>query len=156
MPTKFLKGDMFATQPELNGTVIEAYCHGSNCIGVMGAGVALLFKRKYPAMYKEYHERCIKGEFFGGDCMTYNKPKLYKQVIFNMFSQEKPGPNASYEWLQKSFQKMVVSAKLLGITKIAMPLIGAGIGGLDPEKVKEMFQKFGNDIPDLEFYVFEL
>ena len=40
----------------------EAIVNPVNCVGVMGAGLALEFKKKYPDMFREYEARCQRGE----------------------------------------------------------------------------------------------
>ncbi len=61
---KALIGDLFATQA-------QTWVNTVNCVGVMGKGVAQEFKRRYPAMFEDYAERCARkqvrlGEIIGG------------------------------------------------------------------------------------------
>ena len=51
---KILFGDLFSSQCE---TLVKPV----NCVGVMGKGIALEFKSKYPAMFDEYRLLCKKG-----------------------------------------------------------------------------------------------
>ena len=53
----FIKeGDIFS----LKG--VSSYAHGCNCAGAMGKGIALQFRNRYPAMYKEYKLLCQCGQ----------------------------------------------------------------------------------------------
>src|SRR3982750_606755 len=68
MPIKFVSGDLFE-----NGLHAQAFAHGCNCQGSMGAGVAKTFRARYPEMYEEYRQRC-KAEprlFNLGDCWLW-------------------------------------------------------------------------------------
>src|SRR5690606_10760337 len=52
---KALIGDLFASEAQtLTNTV--------NCVGVMGKGVALEFKKRFPRMARDYEARCARGE----------------------------------------------------------------------------------------------
>src|ERR1700750_2365993 len=53
--TKALIGDMFASK-------MQTLVNTVNCVGVMGKGIAQLFKQKYPEMYADYLARCERGE----------------------------------------------------------------------------------------------
>ncbi len=52
---KALIGDMFACDMQ---TIVNTV----NCVGIMGKGIAQIFKKKYPAMFKDYDDRCARGE----------------------------------------------------------------------------------------------
>jgi len=54
MSIAFVSGDLFA-----NASSVQAFAHGCNCAGAMGAGIAVGFRTRYPAMYEEYRRRCI-------------------------------------------------------------------------------------------------
>ena len=52
-------------------TPADAYVNTINCIGVMGAGIALEFKNRYPKMFEHYREQCRKHAIKPGDCYSY-------------------------------------------------------------------------------------
>ena len=53
MPIEFVTGDLF-----VNRVRAEAFAHGCNCAGSMGAGIAVGFKERYPAMFEEFRRQC--------------------------------------------------------------------------------------------------
>ena len=59
---EFLTGNILAAD-------VEAVVNPANAHGVMGAGLALQFKNKYPRMLAEYKRRCAAGEFGAGEVM---------------------------------------------------------------------------------------
>ena len=68
MPIRFVSGDLFD-----NAHDAQAFAHGCNCQGSMGAGIAKTFRARYPDMYEEYRRRC-KAEprqFNLGDCWLW-------------------------------------------------------------------------------------
>ena len=70
MPIKYTSGDMF-----FNRDNVQAFAHGCNCQGAMGAGIAVAFKKHYPEMYTEYRRRCKAKprEFNLGDAFLWKE-----------------------------------------------------------------------------------
>lgn len=116
---------------------LDALAHGCNCIGVMGAGIAKEFSKRYPDMYLEYQEVCRKAEFTPGSVFTWPGTP----TIFNLGTQFYPGSNASIEWVEQAVSKMVNQAIELNFKTIGMPMIGCGIGGLLWADVGPVIQK---------------
>ena len=119
------RGDLFNSD-------LRALAHGCNCAGVMGKGIAVEFKRRWPAMYEEYHRRCKAGEFVPGDVFHWSESD---HDIFNLGTQSHWRTKATLWNIETSVTKMTKLADELGITRIAMPAIGAGLGGLTLEAV---------------------
>lgn len=126
MEIEYIWGDLFETE-------IRTIIHGCNCRGVMGSGIAKLVKNKYPQSYVEYKAVC---DFYNndpaqllGDIVVYTDPNGL--VIVNAFTQNFYGRDrryADYDAIRKCMQKtqLLFNGK---IDKIAMPRIGAGLGG---------------------------
>jgi hypothetical protein len=69
---------------------LPAIGHGCDCAGAMGAGVAVEFKRRFPAMHQEYRRRCRQGTFRLGDIFVWDQePGL---VVYNLATQSVPCP----------------------------------------------------------------
>lgn len=128
-------GDLFANEHNA-----QAFAHGVNCVGVMGAGIAKEFRRRYPMMYEYYREPRILTWIEPGDCLAWNQddnctPLQPVAIVFNLATQYRTGPHARYDWLEESLDQMLVKATDIGVTSIAMPAIGCGIGGLEWKRV---------------------
>lgn len=106
--------------------------HGVNCAGVMGAGIAKTFKELYPHNYENYRAACQAGQLHPGQVHVNFEKGVH---IINMASQNMPGADASYEWLFESTLRAARGASKKGLDRIAIPMIGCGIGGLDHNKV---------------------
>lgn len=145
MPIEYKVGDLFEAEE-------QALAHGCNCAGAMGKGIALIFKKRYPTMYKEYKKRCLEGKFQLGDVFVWEENG---RTIFNLATQARPGPYASLEAIETSFQRMVQLAETKQITHIAMPQIGAGLGGLDWGAVKAVIEQVGSET-EINLIVYEL
>lgn len=134
MPVEYREGDLFG-QPD-----VKAVGHGVNTKGVMGAGIAVLFRRQYPEMYKQYVLWCDTGILQPGGCMPWEGEDKF---VFNIASQNEPGADAKVQWLVQGVEAAIAQAKKIGLTKLAVPRIAAGIGGLTWEQVKETFTAIG-------------
>ena len=136
MPIKYVSGDIF-----LNQHNVQAFAHGCNCQGVMGAGIAVRFKKDYPEMFNEYRRLCKSKprQFNLGDAFLWKEQG--KPFVFNLGTQESPGRHATYQAVEKSLVSMISQAEVEGITSISIPRIGSGYGGLKWEKVREIIEK---------------
>lgn len=132
MPLSQRTGDLFASND------LDALAHGCNCKGVMGAGIAALFSRKWPEMFRAYRVLCKQGRFRPGDCFAWQAGE--SPVIYNLATQDRPGRHASLEAISASVQKMLVDAKERGIIRIGLPQIGSGIGGLAWDDVQQVLR----------------
>lgn len=131
---------------------INCYAHGCNCAGAMGKGIALQFKLKYPLMFKKYKEICLKGEFKLGDVFEY---AINDERIYNLGTQETWRTKAVLSAIEESVYKMFELASLNSVKSIAIPKIGAGLGGLNWNDVKKVLEKAASDFPNIELVVVE-
>lgn len=126
MTIEYRRGDLFAQKD------VNAYAHGCNCTGVMGAGIAAQFRARYPLMYESYRKRCAKpGGFIPGDVMPWHHRDGF---VFNLATQPDPGPSAETWMITAAVGRMITEAYHdFGIKAVAMPMIGCGLGGLTPD-----------------------
>ncbi len=150
MPIHYVAGDLFA-----NAYHAEAFAHGCNCKGSMGAGIAVWFRERYPAMYEEYRQRCTATprQFNPGDVLFWRAEG--KPAVFNLATQEDYWrARATYEWVEEALTNMRAQADAEGIHRIAMPRIGTGYGGLSWKKLRLIVEKVFADWPGT-LYVYE-
>ncbi|MBY0282046.1 MAG: macro domain-containing protein [Alphaproteobacteria bacterium] len=131
---------------------ISNYAHGCNCAGAMGKGIALQFKEKFPKMYIEYKRLCKEGLFSVGDVYTYNYDN---GTVFNLGTQISWKTKADINAVESSLIKMLSYAHENNIFKIALPKIGAGLGGLNWDDVKFVIDKITRDYPNVDLFVVE-
>ena len=139
-------GDIFKIKGVTN------YAHGCNCAGAMGKGIALQFKEKFPKMYKQYKALCKDGKFNLGDVFEYNYGEGY---IFNLGTQATWRTKADINAIGQSISKMLFLASENRVEKIALPKIGAGLGGLNWDNVKATINKVALKHPNIELFVVE-
>ena len=110
--------------------------HGCNAQGVMGSGVALGVKKKFPNVYGAYREAFLDRELRVGRIFPVQvsreengAPKL---VVVNAITQEYYGTDrrhVDYDGLKRCFKDIAVFANAHGIKDIHFPLIGCGLAG---------------------------
>jgi len=100
-----------------------------NCVGVMGKGIALEFKRRFPDMFEDYVRRCKRGE------VRLGRPYLYRPMwgpsVLNFPTKD--------SWRSVSHLSDIVAGLIYlqdhiqewGITSIAVPPLGCGNGQLE-------------------------
>jgi O-acetyl-ADP-ribose deacetylase (regulator of RNase III) len=128
----------------------DAYVHGVNTEGLMGAGIAVLFKKAYPEMYSVYKALCKLGRLQPGETWVW---EAHDRTIYNIASQDKPGANARLEWFERGLTQTLKHAQENNVVVIAMPRIGCGIGGLDWEDVRDIIEHYAERTPvDIEVW----
>ena len=125
---------LFFTDKNVFETDAKVLVNAVNVVGVMGAGIALEFKNRYPDMYKDYYHRCMREEFKIGE------PYLYGGV-YNFPTKKHWKSGSSLSYIDKGLEYFVNTYKGLGIDSIAFPKLGCGRGGLEWEDVKSLMIK---------------
>lgn len=140
----FREGDLFASG-------LPAIAHGVNCRGVMGAGIAVQFRQRWPVMYESYRKRCAKGAMIPGDIMTWQHAR---GIVFNLVTQREPGPDAQPWMITAAVGRMIAEAYHdHGIIGIGLPLIGCGIGGLTENDLRRCLLPYADAPVDLTVFV---
>lgn len=112
----------------------------------MGAGIAVQFRKRYPAMFAEYRQRCkaVPRRFNPGDVFLWRDDG--PPMVFNLATQDgfRRG-DADIEAVERSLAEMRRIADHDGILSIGMPRIGAGLGGLEWADVRAVIDRVFGD-----------
>lgn len=129
----YITGDLFAANE-------RAIAHGCNCHGVMGAGVARIVRNQFPHAFADYRVACEEKQFYPGVAQPVvcfsNFDPAEATTVYNLATQNAPGANAKIEYVAYALSSMRRHMDFVGNRRIAMPRIGAGIGGLVWEQVE--------------------
>lgn len=144
---KQVKGNIFDSKQH---TIVNAV----NCVGVMGAGIALEYRMRYPEMFDKYEKFCESKMLDIGKLWIY-KPDTGPWVL-NFPTKKHWKYPTKEEYLRKGLDKFVSEYKEKGIKSIAFPLLGADKGGLGQEKSLMLLQEYLTDLDiDVEIYHFD-
>jgi len=118
---KVLIGDLFVSKMQTKVNTV-------NCVGVMGKGIAKLFKQQYPEMYEDYADRCRAKEIKEG--IPYLYIDLFGNRILNFPTKNHWKGLSNLESIKKGLDIIIENYQEWGIESIAFPPLGCGNGGL--------------------------
>lgn len=130
---------------------MQAKVNTVNCVGVMGKGVALEFKRLYPEMYDDYEQRCKSKEVHPG--VPYLFEDIFGTKIINFPTKDHWKTLSKIEYIIHGLDLFVEQYKEWGIESVAFPPLGCGNGGLEWEQVGPiMYRKLSCLDIDIEIF----
>lgn len=139
-----LIGDLFASQAQTLANTV-------NCVGVMGKGVALEFKKRWPTMFEDYQRRCTLKQ------VRLGEPYLYRDVtgvwIVNFPTKEHWRSPSRVAYIERGLNYLVAHAEEWGIRSLALPPLGCGNGGLEWSEIGPLIYRKLHQVPfDVEVY----
>jgi len=135
---------------------VDAIVNTVNCVGIMGKGIALQFKKKWPANFKAYADACKAGLVKPGFMYMFDAGALATpQYIINFPTKDHWRGKSRIEFIQDGLVDLIAKIKAKGIRSIAIPPLGCGNGGLDWQQVKPLIEQAFNAVPDVVVYLFE-
>ena len=145
---KFINGNIFNSKAQ---TIVNTI----NCVGVMGKGIALVFKLRYPLMFDIYKKYCDEKHIGIGKLWLYNQQSNTPWVL-NFPTKYHWKYPSKMEYIEKGLIKFSETYKERSITSIAFPLLGTHNGRLEREEVKLLMIKYLSkcDIP-IEVYDYD-
>lgn len=120
----------------IKGNLLDApepiIVHGCNAQGVMGSGVALALRTKWPEIFKSYKSLCQENYDILGS-IDIVQIESESKVIINAITQKNYGKVSDYRYVSYDAVDMVMKQvyRFFGDKQIAMPMIGAGLGNGD-------------------------
>ena len=142
---KKIKGNIFNTNCQ---TLVNTV----NCIGVMGKGIALECKLRFPEMFIKYKDCCDKKLFKPGYLQIYKNSKPW---ILNFPTKIHWKDPSKIEYLEKGLKKFQDEYLNKNISSIAFPLLGASLGGLSEELVYETMTKYLEPLNNIDIEIYE-
>lgn len=140
---QYQKGDIFESEAQVIVNTV-------NCKGIMGKGLALAFKERYPDMFAAYQADCKSGK------LRIGRPTLYKKSspwILNFPTKDHWRFPSKLEYLEKGLEFLVAHYQKVGITSIAFPKLGAQNGKLSWDEVGPLMAKYLSQL-DVDVYIF--
>jgi len=122
----------------------QAVVNTVNCVGAMGAGIALEFSLRYPEMFIEYQKKCDIGEIQIGLIDYY---RLNSNLVICNFPTKKDFKfKSNLSWIEKGLINFTHTYKNMEISSIAFPKLGTSNGELDWNDVKKLMEKYLNNL----------
>ncbi len=146
---EFRHGDLFDADA-------EAFVNTVNCVGVMGRGVALQFKHRFPENFREYVNACKKELVQPGKMFTTERVSLGQpQYIINFPTKRHWKGKSRIEDIQLGLLALKHEIERLNIHSIALPPLGSGLGGLDWHDVRHRIEETLINMDGVQVIVYE-
>ena len=143
------------TQGNLLEAPAEALINTVNEVGVMGKGIALMFRETFPDNARAYEDACKAGDVHVGHVLATRNPALLGPRWIIHFPTKKHWRNASkVEWIRDGLKDLMKVVRQNEIRSVALPPLGCGNGGLEWEQVRREIEAATVELPDVEFIVF--
>ena len=134
----------------------EALVNTVNCVGVMGRGIALQFKKRFPENFAEYEKACKQNEVVPGKMFVHSTGSMINpRFVINFPTKRHWRGSSRLEDIEAGLIALKNVIIQNNIKSIAIPPLGCGLGGLDWSVVKSKIELALNDLTDVEIMVFE-
>lgn len=144
------------TQGNLLDAQTEAVVNTVNTVGVMGKGIALMFREAFPENFKIYEAACKRQEVAVGKMLvTKNYELTGPRYIINFPTKKHWIHPSRIEWVQAGLQDLARVIKEHGIRSVALPPLGCGNGGLSWPAVRSEIERALSVTPDVDVIVYE-
>lgn len=144
---EFTKGDLLKADA-------DALVNTVNCVGVMGKGIALQFKMTFPENFQRYYKACQNKEVNIGR-MFITEQLLKPKYIINFPTKKHWKENSKLEYINLGLIDLKEQIKNLKIKSIAIPPLGAGLGGLVWSDVKDLIVNQLSALVDIRITLYE-
>jgi O-acetyl-ADP-ribose deacetylase (regulator of RNase III) len=146
---KFVQGNLFDAP-------VEALVNTVNTVGVMGKGIALMFKEAFRANFLAYEEACERheikiGRMFVTETHALSGPKW----IINFPTKKHWRQPSKLEWITKGLDDLKRVVEQKHIRSIALPPLGSGNGGLNWRDVRQEVERVLGHLENIEVVVYE-
>jgi O-acetyl-ADP-ribose deacetylase (regulator of RNase III) len=143
-----VEGDLLAAE-------VDALVNTVNCVGVMGKGIALQFKRQYPSVYTAYEQACKRGEVRIGQMFVVPTEQLTgPRFVINFPTKKHWRAPSKLEYIEQGLVSLKEAIRRHGITSIAIPPLGSGSGGLDWAVVEPTIVRALENIDDVDIRIY--
>jgi len=134
----------------------EALVNTVNTVGAMGRGLALQFKKAFPANNKAYEAACKRGEVQIGRMLVFEAGGIVLPRYIINFPTKRHWRGASrLEYIELGLVDLVRVVRDYSIRSIAIPPLGAGLGRLEWTDVESRIRAAMRDVPDVEVFVYQ-
>lgn len=138
----------------VSGNIFNSSCQALtnpvNTVGVMGAGLALQFKNRYPQMFQHYQTACRQKKFVIGQPSLYTANTPW---ILNFPTKVHYKDPSIYPYIENGLIYLRQHYQEWELKSLALPPIGCGLGGLQWDHVRELIFKYLS-LPDLDLEIY--
>lgn len=135
---------------------VEALVNTVNCVGYMGKGVALQFKKAFPENFKAYEQACKKKQVKPGRMFVFETGSMLNpKYIINFPTKRHWRGKSRLEDIASGLKALVKEIRERNIRSVAVPPLGCGQGGLDWKVVRPMIEEALSELQGVRVLLFE-
>lgn len=144
-----------------NGNLLEAKAealvNAVNTVGVMGAGIALQFRQRFPDMFSAYVSACRSGGVLPGRMHVFELGQSVAgpRWIINFPTKRHWRERSRLEDIIDGLGDLVMQVQRLEIRSLAVPPLGCGLGGLEWGHVRPQIECAFESVRDVRVLLFE-
>ena len=145
----FQQGDIFLDSA-------EALVNPVNCVGIMGKGLALQFRERFPGNFSHYAQDCRQGRVAPGRMMIHEEdPGSTPRYLINFPTKRHWRDPSRLEDVTEGLRSLARELGSRRIASVAVPALGSGLGGLDWSVVRREIQRELAGLDDVRITVYE-
>ena len=134
----------------------EALVNTVNCVGIMGRGIALSFREKYPENYNAYKTACQEGKVELGKMFIFHRGTISNpKIIINFPTKYHWRENSKIEYIENGLDDLVSVLKKYDIKSVVIPPLGCGLGGLDWNVVRPLIIEKISELKNTDVILFK-
>lgn len=135
---------------------VEALVNTVNTVGVMGKGIALMFKEAFPANFLAYEDACESHEIkIGRMFVTESGALSGPRWIINFPTKKHWRQPSRLEWITEGLRDLKRVIRQNHIHSVALPPLGSGNGGLNWSDVRQEVERVLGDLENVDVVVYE-
>jgi O-acetyl-ADP-ribose deacetylase (regulator of RNase III) len=134
----------------------EAFVNTVNCVGIMGRGIALQFKNAFPENFRSYKAACDREEVQPGKMFVFETGRLANpKYIINFPTKRHWRGKSRIQDIEAGLKALAGEIRRRRIRSVAVPPLGAGLGGLDWRAVRPRIETAMRGLENVHTVVFE-
>ena len=134
----------------------EALVNTVNCVGVMGRGIALQFKKAFPQNFDTYKAACDRKTLQPGRMLVVDLNQLqWPRYVINFPTKRHWKGKSRLEDIQDGLAALVDEVRTRNIQSIAIPPLGCGLGGLNWDVVRPMIEQAFEELQNVRVVLYE-
>lgn len=141
------KGDLLTAK-------VEAIVNPVNCVGVMGAGLALQVRMAFPEMFSSYQVDCWTGRLAPGRVHIWETRQTPLKYVLNVPTKRHWKDTSLMTDISSGLVALLTAVHNLGLRSAAVPALGCGLGGLKWAEVRPMMVSAFELLPVVDFRLY--
>ena len=135
---------------------VQVLVNPVNIVGVMGAGLAVQFKRLFPDNYIAYAQAARERKLSLGKMFVFaRRSDQWPQYIVNFPTKQHWRSPSQLTHIITGLKDLKHVITKLAIASIAIPALGCGLGGLDWPTVCTLAIASLDDLPQVHILLYE-